>query len=665
MALGTSLNLQAAIELYSGVNTTVTCILGRIMVILRSCFDFFIPSHYSRFSWEAMASEECCSLAEHTEGGGGESAEHAEATVSDVLIKCSIGEKEFGSGTLDCNYQSQMWTGMGKLFRQETLSDVMLMAEGQSIPCHKFLLAALSEHLCKLVAAPEGLKDNLLEIEGITFQTLKVIVNYMYTGYIDVTVENAGDVMAACRTLELCSAYETCEAYLMEKVTPANCISLHKVAAGNDALKLKERAHDVMMKKFKTVASGTEFLDMATDEVEEYIQNENLRIHDEDPVYDAVISWVRQKPEERTSYFSQLIKSVRLRYCSTYCLEHIVPHEPLMEAIEFQKLLFSALKHQSPGGFCFDKAHKECKDCAVFPRKGYGSTSNMVIIGGISDPGDVTRRDCWHWDDATWEHMEDCAVPTEIRLFSACVAGDGIVVTGGDHNGKLLSQCWQLSTSTYQWSPLPDLVTARCRHASVCVGGQVYVIAGEGLDGKEMSSVECLEKHNTAWKVVPAAPKSLVHTLAVGHKEKIYVLGGKDLKWNDSESCYMYDTNSKVWQKLSDMPQPCKFGSAVAWKDMIYVVGGFERSCMSFNPALSAWTILSQCVHEHGDAPAVVWKDRILVCGGRSRDFQRPDDKPHGTSVVEEYDPVKDTWISSQIDLPGKLYTHFVFCTQD
>ena len=93
---------------------------------------------------------------------------------------------------------------------------------------------------------------------------------------------------------------------------------------------------------------------------------------------------------------------------------------------------------------------------------------------------------------------------------------------------------------------------------------------------------------------------------------------------------------------------------------MIYIVGGFTNSCMSFVPALNMWFTLSQCKHEHGDAPAVVWKDRILVCGGRSIEAERDDGEPGDTSVIEEYDPDRNNWTVSQIQLPRKLCAHLI-----
>ncbi len=191
------------------------------------------------------------------------------------------------------------------------------------------------------------------------------------------------------------------------------------------------------------------------------------------------------------------------------------------------------------------------------------------------------------------------------------------------------------------------------------------MIGGQGVDEKEMASVECFQNNRGHWEVLSDAPKPLVHAMVVGHGMYIYVFGGTDMAWNDSNQSYVFGTNRKSWQKLADMPCNCKFGSAVVWKDMIYVVGGFKRTCMSFNPALNVWTSLPRCRHEHADGPAFVWKGRILVCGGRSNASKRDDGTLGGTTVIDDYDPERNVWILSQIELPERLLAHFVFCTED
>ncbi len=571
--------------------------------------------------------------------------------------KLTLPQAEFGLGISDSAYRPEIWNGMGKLFQQETLSDVMLMAEGQSIACHKFLLAAASEYFYdRLVVDTESLNSVLLEIEGVSFSVLKVIVSYLYTGNINISLENEMEVITACKMLKLTSASDTCEKFALETVNPGNCIQLFKMARKHDVQHLSAKALNVMVSNFTDVVSGGQFFSMPEDLVVEYIQNENLKIPNEDPVFEAVVSWIRHQPQERESSFKRLVTHVRLRYCSTHYLTQVVRKEPLMDNNEHQKILVAALVHHTAADF-----PDSSKPPRTPPRKGYKRTATLMTIGGRSDPGMIARTEIWRLEEAEWRVMEQCPTPAPVWCCSASVMKEGILVTGGYNGSKPASQCWLLSTSTYQWSPLPGLNTARARHASVCVGGQPYVIAGNGGNGKEMSSVESLERFSGKWDSLPDLPKSLVHPMAVSHGQYIYVFGGGDTKWNPSQSVFVYGTNSRSWQTLADMPQVCKYGAVVVWQDRIYIVGGFERSCMCYNPVLAQWSTLSQCTDEHADGPALAWKDRILVCGGRSREAKLDDGTAGGTSVIEEYDPETDTWTVSQIELPQKLSLHFVF----
>ncbi len=575
--------------------------------------------------------------------------------------KPTISEAEFGLGICDSAYRPQTWSGMGKLFQQETLSDVMLMAEGQSIPCHKFLLAAASDYFYnRLTVETETDNHNLLEIEGIGFNTLKMIVSYLYTGNINITAENAKDVIPACKILKLTSACDICEMFAVEKINPGNCIGLYKMATAYDFQHLSAKALHVMENNFNDVVSKSEFLTMSETDLTTYIQNENLKIPNEDPVFEAVKSWVRQEPQERGSSFTRLITHVRLRYCSSYYLTQIVSKEPLMDNRECQKILVAALVHHTTTAL-----PDSSKQPGTGPRKGYTETDTLITIGGISDPGPVVRTDCWSLEEAGWRVMEQCPMPFELQFFSACGVKEGILVSGGYNGVAVVNQCWLLSTSSYQWSSLPNLNSGRARHASVSVGGQVYVIAGKGSNEENISSVECLPRFSAKWESVSDMPKALRHIMAVSYGESIYVFGGRVGDFDNTQSVFVYGTNSKLWQTLADMPHICSLGSAVVWKDKIYIVGGFDQSCMCYDPVLSQWSTLTGCTHDHADAPAVVWKDRILVCGGRSCEAKRDDGTAGCTSVIEEYDPETDTWTVSQIELPHKLCSHFMFSTEN
>ncbi len=99
------------------------------------------------------------------------------------------------------------------------------------------------------------------------------------------------------------------------------------------------------------------------------------------------------------------------------------------------------------------------------------------------------------------------------------------------------------------------------------------------------------------------------------------------------------------------MTVSCIGGSAVVWHDRIYVMGGEDGKCMSYDPAKNRWDIYSRPHLEHRRGKAVLWKDRILLCGGTE------------TSVIEEYDPVTNTWSTWEYELPEGVYDCQVFAS--
>ncbi len=118
----------------------------------------------------------------------------AEALVSPTAGNASVGgnssQSEVWSSASGEVYRSRVWKDLRSLFQQDQLTDVMLAADGQSIPCHKVLLAASSKFFHdKFITNPESVEHNLLDIEGVDIDTLISIVSFIYSGSIELTVE--------------------------------------------------------------------------------------------------------------------------------------------------------------------------------------------------------------------------------------------------------------------------------------------------------------------------------------------------------------------------------------------------------------------------------------------------------------------------------------------
>ncbi len=588
-------------------------------------------------------------------------------------------------------YRSRVWEDLRNLFKEDLLTDVMLATESRSIPCHNVLLAAASKFFHeKFITSTESLEHNILDIEGIDFDTLTSVVSYIYSGNIELTVEKTGKLIPASINLTLPELADECRNFLDEKVTSdsSDCSAIHKIAKANSLIKTADKAWQTLLRNFEEVVATDAVKGLTEAELEEYIRDEELNVASEDPVFEAVVSWVRHDLENRQNMFEGLMKHITLSHCSLSFLGGVVMNEPLVQS-----------------GKCFQNVAKAMHVQATSPslqlgtpRKGFTSTkvgvreesaniaNESVSATKVADVADeiksvkrdtliaVYKNQIWklHDDEAHW--VKEKLVGVRMLPYSAaCLAGDDVVLTGGEMNDRSHSGCRKISLYTLDWTVLPDLNEARSYHASLCVEDTVYVLGGE-YDGGPIErmrrelrdlgrdlygrgpmqqptrSVEYLDMQTGAWlhNVTTDMPKPKSRLTAVKYRHMIYVF---DAYAKSKKTC-VFDTLTQRWRNKRNMPRFCTEGSSVVYGDQIYVLGGEERSCMSYDPDQDTWEIHSSCGMRHNRGSAVVWKDKILLCGGES------------TSVIEEYDPKTDTWSKWRHQLPHWIKEYAMFAVK-
>ena len=159
-------------------------------------------------------------------------------------------------------YRSRVWEDMRNLFKEDLLTDVMLAAEGQSIPCHKVLLAAASKFFHeKFITNPESLEHNILEIDHLDFGTLTSVVLFIYSGKIELTVEKTEKLIPASVSLMLSELTDECKKFLDQKVTSDTlvCSTIHRIAKANSLTHTADKACQVLMRNFQEFAATDAF----------------------------------------------------------------------------------------------------------------------------------------------------------------------------------------------------------------------------------------------------------------------------------------------------------------------------------------------------------------------------------------------------------------------
>ncbi len=81
-----------------------------IIYSLPFCIHTPIPDYHKRIMASGESSNSVTSVEVGTTDPSQDNLSEAVPTI------CTITEKEFGSGSSDCNYQAQVWKNMGKFF---------------------------------------------------------------------------------------------------------------------------------------------------------------------------------------------------------------------------------------------------------------------------------------------------------------------------------------------------------------------------------------------------------------------------------------------------------------------------------------------------------------------------------------------------------------------
>ena len=553
------------------------------------------------------------------------------------IAPLSDGQADESASTKGDVYRSRVWKDLRSLSQQDQLTDVMLATEGRSIPCHKVLLAAASKFFYdKFITNPEFLEQNILDIDDIDFDTLTSVVSYIYSGNIELTVEKTEKLIPASVSLMLPELTGECRSFLAERNSDTlDCVTVYKIAKATSLKNAAQKAWDVMLDNFQDIITTNAFKEFSDTELKEYIGDKDLNVANEDPVFEAVVTWVRHDMDNRKDRFETLLEHVTLSHCSTAFLRDVVLQEPLIRDANGWQRVAEALATQAASGSLQLGA----------PRALPQSDNSLVAIYTTGE-GNVQ---CWVLKGGESEWLKKAPF---VNIYggndrSVCMARDGILITGYT----------QYSENKNKKPSLPTMdcidvtyfnVEERLCHASVCVGGQVYVLGGcIGLANdfnrrdKSVQSVEYLDAKTGSWCLTTDMPIALHDHSAVNYKHYIYVFGGM-ADSQISRASFVFDTVTKKWSRGAKMPQYCVYASSVVLRDRIYVLGGDNDCFLSYNPGQDEWEPISKPKVVKLSRSAVVWGDRILLCG-RYQD-----------TAIEEYNAHTDTWVEWKHSLPDE-----------
>lgn len=441
----------------------------------------------------------------------------------------------------DC-YEREVFLKFKEMRTKGLLTDLIVCVDQEELLCHKLVLAASSTYFSKMFSL--DLRENLesrVTFNQVSPWVVKRIIEYAYTGIIEITTQNVQDVLAACCLFEYPAIVHACCNFLKLKLEASNCLGIEQFAHMHLCFQLEKDAHNFALENFSAVIEKSEFVQISVDTLVAYISDDNIDVVNESTVFSACLKWIHYDYECRKSVFCKIMQNVRFSTLDKRFLDSVVKRESHISQCEE----CSSLVSESSNMLVLKEHDTDSESKSCRRRPSTVAKETIFIIGGFDEERCVQRSVCGlNCQKKVYFSSPD--MPALVCYFSTCVLNNAIYVTGGIASGNIVASVWRFTVETKQWQSLNNMRAVRARHASIAWKGKVYVIGGITADETNHNNVipamniECFDPLFQVWTLFGYTPNPRKHSCLVAIDDMLLEVGGMQGKLH-TESIFILD----------------------------------------------------------------------------------------------------------------------------
>lgn len=180
---------------------------------------------------------------------------------------------------------------------------------------HRDVLTACSKYFASLLGPKfEGHTHNEFILADTDGETVKMIVDFCYTGRILLTEDNVNHLLTIASNLELDMLELECRRFYEGNLSVTNAIDAWTVADKYDYVDLKQRAMHFAVEKFETMPP-TEIQTLDHRLLQELLKHEKIGLAEEN-IFNRLVMWYENAEIEREPHMPELLQLIRLKHLS-------------------------------------------------------------------------------------------------------------------------------------------------------------------------------------------------------------------------------------------------------------------------------------------------------------------------------------------------------------
>ena len=512
--------------------------------------------------------------------------------------------------------------------RNEHFCDVTLeVGSGDDqarLKAHRIVLCAASPFFCNALNSDmKEKREGVIRLDETSKAVMEGVLEYLYTGYVDINGRNAYDLFAKADYFILPSLKTLSANFIMQTVSLVNCVKVYYFATKYQCEELQKRASDFILKNFVAVAGTEDFLNLSSKEVGEWIASDEIIVEGEEKVFEVVVEWVEKNGCKKHQFFYDLFQHVRFIHVPrNYLLKVILSHCLVKDRKRCVDLVLDAMN-------CMSEGTEECF-FSMPPRNCLKTYEDAIVACG------PRRAMCYIPSEKKLYRL--CNMPSNGSSLSAC-HGKLYVLSGTCSTGSFLNR---YDPFLNLWSPMHTPETVYPYAAVVTFQGFLYAVGGTDKNCKDVTSVQKYNPDTNLWQAVAPLSSPRSDVCAVADDSYLYAIGGLDNTDAALDIVERFDPRNNTWDKLPSTLGKRTGASGVIIKQKLFIFGGVESSarngCEMYDPVTSVWSEIPSPVAPGSFGSAVSFKGQIFV----AIDFQGDHDGDQ--RLLQVYDIDQNKW---------------------
>ena len=144
-------------------------------------------------------------------------------------------------------------------------------------------------------------QQSQIKLEGISPELFDIVLTFVYTSRIEITVDNLADLLATASYLQFHEVVSLCEEFMVDLWLPDRCIEYLQLTISYNLKTCKTKIEALVLAHFADVSKTADFLKYDIDALTKLLASDQLSVETEMEVFDIVLNWISSQSDKVTA----------------------------------------------------------------------------------------------------------------------------------------------------------------------------------------------------------------------------------------------------------------------------------------------------------------------------------------------------------------------------